>query len=110
MEAPTVTRETIIGNILATLKTRQHNTKNVQTQEITFPITFTHEHKEAAGCAIIHVQPDGQYEIKSFDTKYANVEDPWRKIYHAALYDCDEDLDGRESLIQAINDGVNAQS
>lgn len=105
-----MTRDTIINNILATLKTRQNNAKGVQTREMTFPITFTHEHKEAAGCAIIHVQPDGQYEVKSFDSKYANVEDPWRTIYHAALYDCDEDLDGRDSLIDAINDGMQANS
>ncbi|KRL75078.1 hypothetical protein FC17_GL002974 [Secundilactobacillus paracollinoides DSM 15502 = JCM 11969] len=110
MEAAPMTRDTIINNILATLKTRQNNAKGVQTREMTFPITFTHEHKEAAGCAIIHVQPDGQYEVKSFDSKYANVEDPWRTIYHAALYDCDEDLDGRESLIDAINDGMQVNS
>lgn len=96
-----MTRDMIIGNISSILKLRKQHPSSAF-KECTLPITFTHAKKEAVGCVILLVEPNGDYSINKFDSKYADIDDPVRKINHATLFDCDDDIDTMDDLLKAV--------
>lgn len=71
-------------------------------QQITLPVTYTHEHKIAAGCTIFIIEPNGDYDVKNFDVRYADIDPKIQQIYHAAYFEADEDLDARDDLIKNV--------
>ncbi|WP_412989008.1 hypothetical protein ACLJJ6_08665 [Pediococcus siamensis] len=105
-----MTLDGIVGNILAEINMRRHPRADgikYQSVECTFPVTFTRDgYKEADGCIIFLVEPDGSYTVKKFPTRYMDVQDPVRKIYHGAIFDCDEEPTAIDKLIETLADRV----
>ncbi|KRN65213.1 hypothetical protein IV80_GL000422 [Pediococcus cellicola] len=52
------------------------------------------------------MEPDGKYSIKKFDTRYMDVKDPVRQIYHAAIFDCDDEPTVIDDFIKSLDDKV----
>lgn len=100
-----MTREMIVSNITSSLLQRR-NREDLHFKACTFPVTFTHNKKEAAECMILSIQPDGTYTTRKFETKFADIQDPIRDEYHAALFDCDDDTDQMDTLLTEIEQGV----
>ncbi|MDN5575103.1 MAG: hypothetical protein L0G32_03885 [Pediococcus sp.] len=105
-----MTFDGIVENLLSEIKMRTHpRTDGIKYQfrECTFPVTFTRDgYKEADGCAIFLMEPDGKYTVKKFDTRYMDVDDPIRGIYHGAIFDCEEEPDKMDALIEAVEKGT----
>ncbi|ANK59924.1 MULTISPECIES: hypothetical protein [Loigolactobacillus] len=91
--------DVITSNIAHTIRDRR---KHAGRQQVSFPVTFTHNKKEATGCLIFVVEKDGQYQAKKFSERYMNIDDPAVHVYHGAYYECDDDLDRRDELIDVI--------
>lgn len=96
-----MTQEMIISNINSILAGRKESQRANAAIE-TLPITFTHEKKEAVGCAILLVQADGSYEVQKFESKFADVKDQIADYYHATVFDCDDDLEVMDGLLEAL--------
>ncbi|GEL15406.1 hypothetical protein PCE01_12080 [Pediococcus cellicola] len=105
-----MTLDGIINNLVAEINMRRHPRQDnikYQFNECTFPITFTRDgYKEADGCLILLMEPDGKYSIKKFDTRYMDVKDPVRQIYHAAIFDCDDEPTVIDDFIKSLDDKV----
>lgn len=100
-----MTRDMIVTNIQNVLTARKaHAAANdgVRYDEYAFPITFTHAKKEAKSCVILLVEPSGEYTVRKFETKFADIKDPIRDVYHGALFDCDDDVDQMDTLLDQI--------
>lgn len=105
-----MTFDGIVENLLSEIKMRTHTRTDgikYQFRECTFPVTFTRDgYKEADGCAIFLMEPDGKYTVKKFGTRYMDVDDPIRGIYHGAIFDCEEEPDKMDALIEAVEKGT----
>jgi hypothetical protein len=91
--------ETIVNNVAHSIKLRQ---ERAGIEQISLPVTFTHEHKIAAGCVVFVVAPDGSYEAKDFDQRYPDIDPEVQRIYHAAYFECDDDLEKKQDLIDEV--------
>lgn len=96
--------ETIVNNVAHSIKLRQ--AKN-GIDQFTLPVTFTHKYKIAAGCVVFIVAPDGSYQAKAFDQRYPDIDPEVQHIYYGAYFECDEDIDKMQPLIDAVAEQVN---
>ncbi|WPC18802.1 hypothetical protein N6G95_06030 [Pediococcus inopinatus] len=105
-----MTIDSIVGNIVSEINMRLHpRTDGIkyQFERCTFPVTFTRDdYKEADGCAIFLVETDGSYTVTKFESRYMDVEDPLRKVYHGAYFECDEEPTAMDELIEDVAAGV----
>lgn len=101
-----MTREMIVSNITSILLERKQDRKDINFKPCVFPITFTHKKKEAPQCVILSIQPDGTYETHKFESKFADIKDPIRDRYHAALFDCDDEPEEMDTLLDEIKQNV----
>lgn len=95
-----------IKNITHTVKHAiQISKKSGHPNDYIFIIDFSHQHKPADGCLLVHyIAADKTATVKSYDEQYKNIEnDPLTKLEHASYLECDEDLDKRDELITALN-------
>ncbi|WP_125604381.1 hypothetical protein [Lapidilactobacillus bayanensis] len=79
---------------------------NQQTDYI-FIIDFSHQHKPADGCLLVHYSAANKTaSIKSYDQQYKDLNDPLNQLEHASYLECDEDLDQRDELLAALNQSL----
>lgn len=100
-----MTFDRIVTDITRTISRRR---QHAGLAEIALPVSFTHEHKIAAGCVIFIVAPDGSYQVKTFDQGYGDIDKKMQQIYHNAFYECDDDLDQLQPLVKAVADQLAA--
>ncbi|MFC6170599.1 hypothetical protein [Loigolactobacillus jiayinensis] len=100
-----MTFEGVVTDIVKTIKHRQAQPTGAQ---LALPVTFTHEHKIAAGCIVFIVEPDGSYQARQFDVRFPDIDAAVQAIYHAAYFECDADSDQMEPLIAAVKQQLTA--
>jgi len=59
--------------------------------------------KSAAGCVIVQMADAKHYTITSYDHRYMDVGQDILAMELGAFFECDDDLDQRETLITTIN-------
>lgn len=78
-----------------------------QQTDYIFIIDFSHQHKPADGCLLVHYSAaDKTASVKSYDQQYKDIDDPLNQLEHASYLECDEDLDKRDELIAALKDAL----
>ncbi|WP_270331052.1 hypothetical protein [Lapidilactobacillus dextrinicus] len=101
-----------IKNIAHTVAhTIQISQKAGQQTDYIFIIDFSHQHKPADGCLLVHYDAAQKTaNIKSYDQQYKDIDDPLNQLEHASYLECDEDLDQRDELVTTLESALAATS
>lgn len=59
--------------------------------------------KSATGCVIVQMPDAHHYQIKSYDKRYMDTGEDILAMELGAFFECDDDLDQRQPLIDQVN-------
>ncbi|BDZ30900.1 hypothetical protein RA086_06985 [Lactiplantibacillus sp. WILCCON 0030] len=90
----------IASNIAKSIQIYQ---ANKHTDCIVYAVEFTDEsHKAAQGCVVAQVDDATHYSLTSYDCRYMDTGKKLLAQPLGAFFECDDDLDQRTALIEAI--------
>ncbi|MFB9770590.1 hypothetical protein [Lactiplantibacillus modestisalitolerans] len=92
--------EAIAGNIAHAIKDRSSDGPFNLAVEFTDKAT---KGKSATGCVIAHMPDHDHYTITSYDQRYMDVDPALLTEELGAFFECDDDLDQRQPLIDQVN-------
>lgn len=97
--------EAIAGNIAHAIKDRSADSPYVLSVEFTDKAT---KGKSATGCVLVQMPDASHYTITSKDVRYMDVGPAIVNEELGAFFECDDDLDQRQPLIDRVNELVSA--
>lgn len=92
--------EAIAGNIAHAIKDRSTDAPYNLSVEFTDKAT---KGKSATGCVIAHMPDHLHYTINSYDYRYMDADPQLVAEELGAFFECDDDLDQRQPLIDLVN-------
>jgi len=76
---------------------------NKHTDCVVYAVEFTDDsHKAAQGCVVARVDDASHYSLTSYDCRYMDTSEDIQAQNLGAFFECDDDLDQRQPLIDAI--------
>ncbi|WP_338209149.1 hypothetical protein [Lactiplantibacillus paraxiangfangensis] len=95
--------EQITGNIAHAIKDRSTDAPYILSVEFTDKAT---KGKSATGCVIVRMPDHQHYTINSYDYRYMDAGKETLAEELGAFFECDDDLDQRQPLIDQVNELV----
>lgn len=95
--------EQIAGNIAHAIKDRSVDAPYILSVEFTDKAT---KGKSATGCVIVRMPDHLHYTINSYDYRYMDAGKATLAEELGAFFECDDDLDQRQPLIDRVNELV----
>ena len=95
--------EAIAGNVAHAIKDRSTDGPYVLAIEFTDKDS---KGKSATGCVIVRMPDHQHYTITSHDFRYMDADKEVLAEELGAFFECDDDLDQRQALIDQVNDLV----
>ncbi|MFC6295921.1 hypothetical protein ACFQH1_11975 [Lactiplantibacillus daoliensis] len=98
----------IASNIAKSIQIYQHNKHN---DCVVYAVEFTDDsHKAAQGCVVARVDDATHYSLTSYDCRYMDTDKELLNQPLGAFFECDDDLDQRQPLIDAIQAKLTANN